>query len=301
MGSLLFVDEGIAAEGGTPAFSAEGRHEPDGLAHKSGLWIGSAGTAMLSAGSYPMRAQEAWLWLCSQGGSVEVKKKALHLRISRGECSMIPPLAEGLVLRTQGEARVLWFTVAGPLGDLYMHKLGAFPSGPVSQTALPAQLKLARGIVHAAVRFSQSAEASSSQLQQLLWALLASHSGQPVAMDAVLSHQIARVVDAMRRKQYRENYSLADMAGLSRMPTETFRKRFASEVGMPPQKYQLLRKMERAKTLLRDGHSVQSAGSEVGLRDPYHFSKTFKKYVGLSPSVYSRLIRQEEKATCDDP
>ena len=72
------------------------------------------------------------------------------------------------------------------------------------------------------------------------------------------------------------------------MPVETFRKRFVSEVGMPPQSYQLFCKMERAKTLLKDGCTVRQAGVEVGMSDPYHFSKTFKNIVGMSPSAYSK-------------
>ena len=142
--------------------------------------------------------------------------------------------------------------------------------------------------MQATVRVAAAEDASSAQLQQLLWAMLASHSGQPVAMDAVLSHEIAKVVDAMRKNQYRDNFSLSDMAALSRMPVETFRKRFVSEVGMPPQSYQLFCKMERAKVLLKEGYTVRQAGIEVGMNDPYHFSKTFKNIVGMSPSAYSK-------------
>ena len=33
---------------------------------------------------------------------------------------------------------------------------------------------------------------------------------------------------------------------------------------------------------------VRQAGVEVGMNDPYHFSKTFKNIVGMSPSAYSK-------------
>ena len=82
------------------------------------------------------------------------------------------------------------------------------------------------------------------------------------------------------------------MASISRMPVETFRKRFVSEVGMPPQSYQLFCKMERAKTLLKNGSTVRQAGIEVGMSDPYHFSKTFKNIVGMSPSAYSKTAQK---------
>jgi AraC-like DNA-binding protein len=76
------------------------------------------------------------------------------------------------------------------------------------------------------------------------------------------------------------------MAAISRMPMETFRKRFVAEVGMPPLGYLLFCKMERAKALLQGRYSVKQAGAEVGMQDPYHFSKQFKNIVGMSPSAY---------------
>ena len=119
--------------------------------------------------------------------------------------------------------------------------------------------------------------------------MIASHWGQPVAMDAMLSHEIAKVVDMLRANHYRDNFSLAEMAAISRMPMETFRKRFVAEVGMPPLSYVLHCKMERAKELLRDQNcSVRQAGVEVGMQDPYHFSKQFKNIVGISPSAFMK-------------
>ena len=95
--------------------------------------------------------------------------------------------------------------------------------------------------------------------------------------------------DTLRANQYRDNLSLAEMAAISRMPMETFRKRFVAEVGMPPLSYVLHCKMERAKELLRDQNcSVRQAGAAVGMQDPYHFSTQFKNIVGISPSAFMK-------------
>ena len=206
---------------------------------------------------------------------------------------MIPPRTEQMVLSVEQECRVLWLTVGGTLAQDFMRQMGAVLHRPMKQGALPSQLKLARHIVQAAVRVETAKEGVSAQLQQLLWALLASHSGQPVSMDAVLSHEISKVIDTMRKNLFRDNFSLLDMATISRMPVETFRKRFVSEVGMPPQSYQLFCKMERAKILLKEGYTVKQTGAEVGMADPYHFSKTFKNIVGISPSVYCKAAQEQ--------
>lgn len=245
---------------------------------------------MLTSGLYPLKTQENWLLIMCQNGSFNLNIN--DLRIRNRECCMIPAGTQGAQLQVDQEARIIWMTISGRLASDFMKLMGALPHRAMKQGVLPSQLKLGKHIVQAIVRIGSAQDASSAQLQQLLWGLLASHSGQPVAMDAVLSHEISKVIDAMRKNQYRDSFSLNDMANLSRMPVETFRKRFVSEVGMPPQSYQLFCKMERAKTLLKEGMTVRQAGVEVGMEDPYHFSKTFKNIVGMSPSHYTKTTIQ---------
>ncbi len=284
--SLLFTLTDNADE--TPALLVEGTHTPDALASASGVYISASGSAMLQSGMHPINSFDQWLWLASESGAVRLENATVSIQMRGGDCCMLPPGSMGVTLELEQEARILWMTIGGTLSGSFMQRMGALPHRIMKQGALPSQLNLARHIVQATVRVAAAQDASSAQLQQLLWAMLASHSGQPVAMDAVLSHEIAKVVDAMRKNQYKDSFSLADMAALSRMPVETFRKRFVSEVGMPPQSYQLFCKMERAKTLLKEGSTVRQAGVEVGMSDPYHFSKTFKNIVGMSPSAYSK-------------
>ncbi len=274
------------------AVYVEGTHTPDELARASGVWIAATGSAMLPVGAYNMCDTERWMWLAVENGLLQVENDEVSYSLRGGDCCMMPPGTHGIVLNATQEARVIWMTVDGVLSNAFLQRMGALQHRVMKQGALPSQMTLGRHIVQAVVRLSAAQEASSAQLQQLLWAMLASHSGQPVAMDAVLSHEIARVVDAMRKNQYRDSFSLADMASISRMPVETFRKRFVSEVGMPPQSYQLFCKMERAKTLLKNGSTVRQAGVEVGMSDPYHFSKTFKNIVGMSPSAYSKTAQK---------
>ena len=283
--SLLFQNK---PDVDMPAVLVEGAHVPDALAGASGVYIAASGSAMLQNGVQNLRTMEHWLWLAVESGNLDLINEETTLSLRAGDCCMLPPGSRAVSLDVHQEARVLWIMVGGTLSGAFLQRMGALPHRIMKQGALPSQLNLAKHIVQATVRVAAAQDASSAQLQQLLWAMLASHSGQPGAMDAVLSHEIAKVVDAMRKNQYRDSFSLSDMAALSRMPVETFRKRFVSEVGMPPQSYQLFCKMERAKVLLKEGYTVRQAGIEVGMNDPYHFSKTFKNIVGMSPSAYSK-------------
>lgn len=284
--SILFMPATDIAE--SPAVLVEGTHTPDALASASGEYISASGSAMLQRGTHGLRIPRNWVWLAIESGTVQMLHNGASVMFKAGDCCMLPPGTVDVTLEVEQESRVLWLTVGGALAGEFMQRLGAIPHRIMKQGALPSQINLCKHIVQATVRLQDAQDASSAQLQQLLWAMLASHSGQPVAMDAVLSHEIAKVVDAMRKNQYHDSFSLSEMAALSRMPVETFRKRFVSEVGMPPQSYQLFCKMERAKVLLKEGYTVRQAGVEVGMVDPYHFSKTFKNIVGMSPSAYSK-------------
>ena len=270
------------------SLSVEGFHKPGSLTLASGAWIHAAGSFVLESGVFPLRDHEQWVWLAVETGDVLLRWDQHDLSLKAGSTCFLPGGNRPCEIRTAGHARCLWIALEGPLSPLVVRKMGALLHMPLRQGALPSQLYLASQIVQVIVRHSGNSDATY-QLQHLLYGMIASHWGQPVAMDAMLSHEIAKVVDTLRANQYRDNFSHAEMAAISRMPMETFRKRFVAEVGMPPLSYVLHCKMERAKELLRDQNcSVRQAGVEVGMQDPYHFSKQFKNIVGISPSAFMK-------------
>lgn len=268
--------------------AVEGYHKPGSLTQASGAWIHAAGSFVLEAGNYPLNPHDQYVWLAVESGEITLTWNAHELVLNAGSTCFMPGGSKPCSITTAGHVRCLWIALEGPLSPMVVRKMGALLHMPLRQGALPSQLYLAEQIVQVMVRHSGTADATY-QLQHLMYGMIASHWGQPVAMDAMLSHEIAKVVDALRSNQYKDNYSLAEMAAISRMPMETFRKRFVSEVGMPPLSYVLHCKMERAKELLRDQElSVRQAGAEVGMQDPYHFSKQFKHIVGISPSAFMK-------------
>ena len=275
-------------DAGPDSLLVEGFHKPGSLTVASGAWIHAAGSAMLEEGTYRLRSCEHWVWLAISEGHGELTWEDHVLELKAGQACFLPAVKANMHLQITGQGTCLWMAFEGPLAPMVVRKMGALLSLPLRQTALPSQLYLAKQIVQVMVRHTGTSHATY-QLQHLMYGMLASQWGQPVAMDAMLSHEIAKVVDALRASSYKENFSLTEMAAISRMPMETFRKRFVSEVGMPPLSYVLHCKMERAKELLRETDlTVRQVGCEVGMQDPYHFSKQFKNIVGISPSAFQK-------------
>lgn len=62
---------------------------------------------------------------------------------------------------------------------------------------------------------------------------------------------------------------------------------FENEFGQTPRQYILKRRMEEARIMLGNGKSVQDTAERLGFYDAFHFSKTFKRFFGYSPSHQS--------------
>lgn len=93
-------------------------------------------------------------------------------------------------------------------------------------------------------------------------------------------------------KQYvAENYSkkilLRDIARVLHVSYPYLSGLFHSIVGCTFSEYVLRYRMSVAKELLADGDSVARVAACVGYADPAQFSKTFKAFTGVSPSLYA--------------
>ncbi|RYH03508.1 AraC family transcriptional regulator [Salipiger sp. IMCC34102] len=65
-----------------------------------------------------------------------------------------------------------------------------------------------------------------------------------------------------------------------------FRRAFSEKIGMTPQKFRDLKRMEFAISRLDAGLSVKQVAAELGYSDPYFFSRIFKRHIGAPPSSY---------------
>lgn len=123
--------------------------------------------------------------------------------------------------------------------------------------------------------------------------LIKAENKPDIRLKKALSPEINKVLDILRANQYQDTASLAEMAAMSGMAMESFRKLFAKEMGTSPSNYLLQCKMERAKELLLEQkYTVRQVGAAVGMPDPHHFSKQFKNYVGVSPAIFMEQAKQ---------
>ena len=63
-------------------------------------------------------------------------------------------------------------------------------------------------------------------------------------------------------------------------------RKFSSENGLTPHKFQMQCRIRKAQELLREGHKVIDVAQMVGFCDQSHLDRVFRKQVGITPEEY---------------
>lgn len=85
-----------------------------------------------------------------------------------------------------------------------------------------------------------------------------------------------------------ENVSLGSLACLASLSPFHLNRVFRAEIGMPPHAFQTQLRVVRAKGLLDRGWKISAAAAAAGFADQSHFTRHFKRVVGIPPGEYRR-------------
>ena len=99
--------------------------------------------------------------------------------------------------------------------------------------------------------------------------------------------KIKRSVDYILKNYKNSNLSIREIADKSFMSEVYFRKLFTEVTGMSPVTYIHYLRINKAKEMLKSDYSSMSdIALSLGYANIYDFSRTFKKYTGVSPMKY---------------
>jgi AraC-like DNA-binding protein len=107
-----------------------------------------------------------------------------------------------------------------------------------------------------------------------------------------LAHwQMRRVTEFMQENCLR-NIRLEELADLAGLSQSYFSHAFKASTGLPPHQWQMRARIDRVKALLAEGtQSLTEIAAETGFADPAHFTRMFRRQVGISPSAWRRAQR----------
>ena len=143
---------------------------------------------------------------------------------------------------------------------------------------------LSRVLMHELIRLERSVPATALPLR----------GGLP-------KWQQTRVADFIE-EHLAEELSLTTLAEISRLSLYHFARAFKQSFGEPPHRYHMARRIHRAKLLLQNPTtSVTQIGAQLGFRETSSFTKTFRKFAGLTPTDYRRQHEINLKAAEPGP
>ncbi|HYF51094.1 MAG TPA: helix-turn-helix transcriptional regulator, partial [Planctomycetota bacterium] len=86
-----------------------------------------------------------------------------------------------------------------------------------------------------------------------------------------------------------ERPSVDELARRAHMGLTAFRDAFQKATGRPPRQYLEERRIERAaRALVETNRKLYEIAEAEGYDDPYHFSRIFRRVMGVSPRQYRR-------------
>ena len=108
--------------------------------------------------------------------------------------------------------------------------------------------------------------------------------------EVITDERMAKVLNVIERLYY-QNFDIDYYAGICGIGRDRFMHLFKDTVGVPPNRYIIGVRIKNAKRMLSStGMPVGEIAERCGFTDPLYFSRTFRKYTGVSPSDYRRIF-----------
>jgi AraC family transcriptional regulator len=135
-----------------------------------------------------------------------------------------------------------------------------------------------------------------SQLGYLLY----DEAPRPEPRRALSDANLAKVIDYIEANLY-HNIALSELSNLVDLTPRYFCAAFKEGTGRPPHQFQIERRVERAKALLRESNaSLIEIALAVGFSSQSHLNDHFRRIVGVTPARYRAEIRPDRLKRRDE-
>jgi len=135
-------------------------------------------------------------------------------------------------------------------------------------------------------RVTQIAEAGAGSMEGMLETLPAMIGVGNGASSELPACRLRRVTQYIQENLQRE-LRLAELSAFVHMSPYHFARLFRRSTGMPPHKFVVRCRIDAARTLLAARTApIAEIAQLVGFRTPSHFTTTFRRVIGLTPSAY---------------
>jgi AraC-like DNA-binding protein len=128
------------------------------------------------------------------------------------------------------------------------------------------------------------AESRLALVRERLGEHLAGTEPHVVRRDRTLAHRLRDLLD----ERVATGLTLAEASSLLGASQTHLVRAFTRELGIPPHRYLTGRRLDRARHLLLAGRTTIETAAEVGFYDQAHFTRHFKRLLGITPGAFAR-------------
>jgi AraC-like DNA-binding protein len=234
-----------------------------------------------------------WELLFVERGNLEIEAGTTAIGLSAGQACIFPPGRDYACRRNSQHAAGIQMTFIG--------QAGIFSSLALRPITLRARDREDLRDMCETLFAKPEGSRDSSVRVNLLHFLLNLRRGFSMPLkDLSLTGPAARdrrhyAVAAARRymeEHVMDSLSIDEVARHCETSVSTLAHTFKELTGVSPLQYHLRLKFELAKILLRDGsNTTTSVAEKLNFADTAHFSRTFKKMSGTSPSRFARSVK----------
>lgn len=129
-----------------------------------------------------------------------------------------------------------------------------------------------------------------------LFGILVDYINQQRIIEIYEEDSLRALIDFMHNHSG-EILELADGARIARQSPSALSQKFKKIMGKSFKQYQINLKLEKAEALFRakPEMTVSEVASELGYKDPYYFSRLYKKHRGCAPSDAKKTLLKEKR------
>ncbi len=221
-------------------------------------------------------------------GEVEMFRGGRTLRLAPGVVSLAEP---GEVVRVIWHSPLVRYravhidptALQAPAGGTEMDVRSHFREPQVVDADLGERLN---GVIDAIKGLVPVGE-QQRRLAALLEHVVSHHCGDSTRLPRVRPKtETVRRVREYLEYHYAENVPLSALARQVGVKTSYLIRLFRAHVGLPPHAYQARVRVNRARTLLRQGVRPADVATETGFADQSHLTRQFRRVVGVTPGRY---------------